>query len=121
MELKVCPNPRTSASAAEFNVSPARRESSSKALFEPLEMLKYCWVFPLAHHPSVLRSRQGLLVPSAVGDPASASPWAAAPATAARAAAVRQPAKRNSKFPRSREKPNLLKASKCQGFFCMLF
>lgn len=46
MELKVCPNPRASASAAEFNVSHARRESSSKALFEPLETLKYCWVFP---------------------------------------------------------------------------
>lgn len=46
MELKVCPNPRASASAAEFNASHARRESSSKALFEPLEMLKYCWVFP---------------------------------------------------------------------------
>lgn len=52
MELKVCPNPCASASAAEFNVSPARRESSSKALFEPLEALKYRWVFPLPHRPS---------------------------------------------------------------------
>lgn len=60
MELKACPNPRASASAAEFNVSPARRESSSKVLFEPLEMLKYRWVFPLPRRPSALRSRRGL-------------------------------------------------------------
>lgn len=67
MELKVCPNPCASASAAEFNVSPARRESSSKALFEPLEMLKYCWDFPLSRRPSALRSRRGLVVPSGGG------------------------------------------------------
>lgn len=67
MELKVCPNPCASASAAEFNVSPARRESSSKALFEPLEMLKYCWVFPLSCRPSALRSHRGLVVPSGDG------------------------------------------------------
>lgn len=60
MELKACPNPRASASAAEFNVSPARRESSSKALSEPLEMLKYRWVFPLPRRPSALRSRRRL-------------------------------------------------------------
>lgn len=64
MELKVCPNPCASASAAEFNVLPARRESSSKALFEPLETLKYCWVFPLSCCLSTLRSRRRLLVRS---------------------------------------------------------
>lgn len=63
MELKVCPNPRASASAAEFNVSHARRESSSKALFEPLEMLKYGWDFPFAHRPAEHCSHLGLLPP----------------------------------------------------------
>lgn len=67
MELKVCPNPCASASAAEFNVLPARRESSSKALFEPLETLKYCWVFPLSCCPIALCSRWGLLLFSSSG------------------------------------------------------
>lgn len=67
MELKVCPNPRASASAAEFNVSHARRESSSKALFEPLEMLKYGWDFPFAHRPAEHCSHLGLLPPEAPG------------------------------------------------------
>lgn len=63
MELKVCPSLCASASAAEFRVLPARRESSSKALSEPSEMLKYLWVFPLSCHPCALRSHWGLSSP----------------------------------------------------------
>lgn len=78
MELKVCPNPCASAGAAEIHVSPARRESSSKALFEPSQTLKYCWVFPLLHCPSELCSQRGLQVPSCGEKPNLSSPWAAA-------------------------------------------
>lgn len=79
MELKVCPNPCAFASAAEFDVLPARRESSSKTLFEPLEMLKYCWVFPLSCRPSTLCSRQGLLIPSGGGRPSLSIPTGSSP------------------------------------------
>lgn len=105
MELKVCPNPCASASAAEFNVLPARRESSSKALFEPLETLKYCWVFPLSCCLSTLRSRRRLLVRSDGGSQPQ----------------HQQPAEYDSKSRQPREEPNVLKASERQGFLKMLF
>ena len=110
MELKVCPNPRASASAAEFNVSPARRESSSKTLFEPLEMLNYCWVFPLRCCPRALRSHRGLRVLPGVADPAPAS---------LQAAAVHRPAQ--LQIPQAQGKNHLLQASKHQGFSSTLF
>lgn len=102
MELKVCPSLCTSASAAEFRVPPARRESSSKALSEPSEMLKYLWVFPLPCCPCALRSHWGLSSRrwGERGHRIPAGSWDSAP---------------DSPYPG--QNPNLLRASQCQGFF----
>lgn len=99
MEPKVCPSLCASASAAEFRVLPARRESSSKALSEPSEMLKYLWVFPLSCRPTLLSL--GPLI-SPVGGEGPQNP-----------SRQYNPAPDS---PHPGQNPNLLRASQCQGF-----